>query len=567
MTANGWSARGLGAAAGLVVAAIAAVPSEARPAQGATVWVAGATEKIRPSAPARTETTARIAAARNEFEAFQIVVTGTARGVTATASDLTGPGPAIGGVKLYREAVISLTRPSAPDGATGKWPDALVPDVDDVVGEQRNAFPFDVRSESRAIWVEVFVPSTATAGDYTGSVTVRFSGGKAATIPVQLTVWNFTLPTASSLRTAFSLDWGGLPSGHKFSSSDLVRFATLRARYGQLALDHRVSLSNHDDGDWNDLDHFDQYYGPLMSGTAPTRLAGARLTSVEYLGPEDVANMQRWVAHYQAKKDGWFERLFQYTCDEPPNSSNTWDDCRRRANVAKAADPAFRTLITATIQDVDQNGLTGLLDLDVPIVNYMDDKPGYPYPGVQRASYDPFLDPKQWNADGLNEVWMYQSCMSHGCGGVTSDTYFTGWPSYMIDASAVRNRAMQWLEFEFRVSGELYWDTVYAYNGTDAWTDQWDFGGNGDGTLFYPGTPAKIGGQTDIPVASIRLKMIREGMEDYEYLLLAAQKAPDAVAAIVSGLFPAAYQTEQDPAQVMAARKQLASIILGVTLP
>ncbi len=45
-------------------------------------------------------------------------------------------------------------------------------------------------------------------------------------------------------------------------------------------------------------------------------------------------------------------------------------------------------------------------------------------------------------------------------------------------------------------------------------------GGNGDGTLFYPGMPARIGGKSDIPVESIRLKLIREGLEDYEYFLL-----------------------------------------------
>ena len=38
-------------------------------------------------------------------------------------------------------------------------------------------------------------------------------------------------------------------------------------------------------------------------------------------------------------------------------------------------------------------------------------------------------------------------------------------------------------------------------------TDIRHFGGNGDGTLFYPGLPAKIGGHTEIPIDSIRLKL------------------------------------------------------------
>jgi hypothetical protein len=56
-------------------------------------------------------------------------------------------------------------------------------------------------------------------------------------------------------------------------------------------------------------------------------------------------------------------------------------------------------------------------------------------------------------------------------------------------------------------------------NSTDAWDQLLVAGGNGEGTLWYPGRPDKIGGRTHVPVASVRLKLIREGQEDYEYLL------------------------------------------------
>ena len=147
----------------------------------------------------------------------------------------------------------------------------------------------------------------------------------------------------------------------------------------------------------------------------------------------------------------------------------------------------------------------------------------------------------------------------------SSDASFTGWPTYVIDASAVRNRAMQWLAFRYRLAGELYYETAMAYV-HDAWTNQWDFSGNGDGTLFYPGTPAKIGGATHVPVASIRLKMIREGMEDYEYLkALSDAGDPGLAREIAKGLFPSASQTDVDPAKLMAARQQIAAHILQLT--
>jgi hypothetical protein len=569
-----------------------------------SVWVAEATEKIPADAAARPESiSARISAARNEFEAFQIVVTGSARGVSATATSLAGPGGATisdSNVRLYRAAQMNVTQTSSPDSLKGQIPDALVPDVDEIVNERRNAFPFDVRSESRVIWVEVFVPKTAVPGVYTGWVTLNQARGQLAQIPVELTVWNFELPSTSSLRSAFGLSYNGIPQQHGVSGTE---FSALRARYGQLGLDHRVSLSYHDDGwTWTEplLGGFDTFYGPLIDGTAGTRLEGAQLTAIQYVSnAANLASTERlgqWAAHFHQRdslrtaaglRPWWFDHLFQYTCDEPGNQGCGWPDIFLRADAAKAADPSFRTLVTTTIAEADNNlspdGRRGssFIDLLVPVINYMDDKPGYPYPGNQRAvpsvngqTYDTYGDFLN-GADPLNELWLYQSCMSHSCGG--SDAYGTGWPSYMIDAWGVRNRAMEWLSFRYGATGELYWDTVYAYSTGDPWTSQFQFGGQGDGTVFYPGTPAKIGGTQHIPVASIRLKMIREGMEDYEYLKLVSDLGdPGFAKGVADSLFPTAYSTGARypsdtqalrTAGLMAARVQLAQRILELQAP
>jgi MYXO-CTERM domain-containing protein len=517
-------------------------------ASAAQVWTASSLEKIRPSVAARTDSAASLSAAKNEHASFQIVVTGPATGVRATASDLTGPA-SLSGVRLYREALINVKTASAADGATGMWPDALVPDVDELVGEKRNAFPFDVPAgESRAIWVEVLVPKAAPAGDYRGTVSVTWSGG-AATVPVSLHVWPFSLPSTASLKSAFGFAWGAIPAGHGMSAGDA--YSRLRARYGELALDHRVTLSHVDDGNAA-TDHVGQYYGPALDGTSPAELAGAKMTSFELMG-----NAASWATFFSGR--GWSDRLFQYTCDEPP-ATCAWSDIPARAATAHAASPAIRTLVTTTIQEADDHGVTSSIDILVPVINDLDDKPNASrWSGNQRSKYDGFLA-----GSPRRQLWVYQSCMSHGCGG-GSDPYFTGWPSYMIDASAVRNRAMQWLAFQFQVSGELYFETTMAYS-HDPWNNQWDFGGNGDGTLFYPGTPAKIGGSTDVPVASIRLKELRDGMQDYEYLKLVSDLGdPGLARSVAAALFPHPYQTEVAPANLLAARAKLAARIVELS--
>ncbi|GEJ59342.1 DUF4091 domain-containing protein [Anaeromyxobacter diazotrophicus] len=549
----------------LTLAALLSVAPAA--ASAANVWTASANEKIRPQEAARSDRSAGLAAAKNEFEAFQVVVTGPASGVSVSATELKGPGT-VPAPKLFREAIIGVQHPSSADGATGGFPDALIPDVDDVVGEKRNAFPFDVPAgESRAVWVELHVPQDAPAGAYTGSVTVHAADGDAQ-VPVQLTVWDFALPSTSSLKTAFGMTYGGVPKAHGVSGEALTE---LRQKYAQLALDHRFSLSSlWDDGQQGDWAHFDNAYGPFMDGHASTQLAGAKLTSLQSGADlNSAAAHGDWAAHFKAK--GWFDRLFQYTCDEPPLTCQ-WSDIPARAQNAKQADPNFRTLVTTDMADATKNGALGAIDLMVPLVNYLDDRPqsayGWTAGGPTRSQYDGFL--QQSN----KELWVYQSCMSHGCGGTVDignpsadQLYFTGWPTYAIDASNVRARAMEWFSFQYGATGELYYETTQAYyDKADPWTDQYEFNGNGDGTLFYPGTPAKIGGKTDIPVASLRMKMIREGMEDFEYLkLLASLGGASDAKSIAQQLFPHPWQSEAKPADLMAAREALAQKILAAS--
>jgi len=119
-------------------------------ASAAQVWVAPAAEKIRPNAqpPAGATAAAKIAAAKNEFESFQVVITGQAAGVSMSLEGLgDGAGHSISGrdVVLYREALINVAWPSGGDGAAGTWPDGLIPDVDPIAGEKRMRFPSTCR--------------------------------------------------------------------------------------------------------------------------------------------------------------------------------------------------------------------------------------------------------------------------------------------------------------------------------------------------------------------------------------------------------------------------------------
>lgn len=541
----------------------------------AEVIVIDAAQKVRPTELVTGRSAAMLRAARNEFAPFQIVIPGGGSGrrsVTAAASALSGPTGTIsaGQVRLYRVGYLNLTTPSNDEGGTGRWPDPLIPDVDEVAGEKRNAFPFDVPAgENRIVFVDLHVPMSALPGVYTGTVTVS-SPGLSDVVSVTLRVFDFEMPSTSSMPTSYGIQWIGACEAHYGSydacgaDAGIIRMNTMYARY---MLDHRITgevvytgpSASGSGYDWANT--FDPYYGPLLDGTAPgLLLEGARVTSLRYRWgwPPDVSRYAEWARHFRAK--GWLSRTYDYNCDEPP-ATCAWSDIPERAALVREADPELRTLVTTNIDEARAHSVDDDIDLIVPVVNHMHDRPGSgTYEGDQRARYDDFL------ASGpRKELWWYQSCMSHGCnyvGGAES----RGWPSYMIDATGVQNRAMQWLTFSYRISGELYYEALLML--PNAWNSVFAFGGNGDGTLLYPGTPQAIGGTTHVPVSSYRLKMIREGMEDYEHLRRLVQLGdPSLALSVARGLFPTPYETRQPVAKFEEARAVVINRIIDLTTP
>ncbi|MBM7113937.1 DUF4091 domain-containing protein [Archangium primigenium] len=539
---------------------VSALPAAAA---GPSVWGESPMVKVLPDAAPRAQASVHITAARNEFVSFQVGLHGGdtgLRGVRASLPSLDGPASIQGAdLTLYRQDFVTTRRASVPDESVGRWPDALVPDVDEIAGEARNAFPFDVPArEARALWIDVHVPLDAPPGDYQGTVKVT-GDGVHEDVAVRLTVVDAVLPSTPSLATAF-LAWPPhLCRAHFGGRTDCSpqELEPLLSRYQRMALEHRITLSSAfprvpgASGRWDmpDLAAFDATWGPFLDGTAPSRLPGARMTSIEYLGEYTPQALTDFVSHFRER--GWLSRAYAYVGDEPPYG-NSWDEIRQNLSVVNQAAPELRTLLTTSIQDLKAQHLEDELDLIAPLVNYMDGAEP-PYLGDQREQYTGYL------ATPERTLWMYQSCMSHGCAYGTNapeNKPGSGWPSYMLDRSAAKARAMEWATFLEGATGELYYQTVGML--ASAWEDQFRFNGNGDGTLFYPGTVQRIGGDTQVPVASLRLKLIRLGVQDYEWLKMVSDAGdPDFARQVARELIPAASQVSDDGAAFERARLRL----------
>jgi hypothetical protein len=547
------------------------------------VKVVGSSTTVRPSSPipAHATSAASLTAARNEFESFQILVEAPVDqalqgvrielGTPLEQDDGTAQIPDQN-VTVYREHNYNAAQRSDLEGAPGLWPDALIPERDYFYGEDRSAFPVNVPAGQRVVaWIDVLVPENQPSGSYLGSFDVTsVQGGQPqsiAEVPVNLTVHAFTLPSKSSLATMFPIQDAAQPcrahTGSGNCSGNAERQWRLHSLYARAGLENRVSISNPwplgQDGAPPTAAAqglFDKYVLPLIQGTSPqdaslssplkpVRLGtggnGAKLTALHAYSYRDWHCVGACPASWKSfasdpngdgnTGDSFSGRLHLYACDEPGASGAAWDACEPYGLTNQSGLSRF---VTAMAQDAKGAGHLSKIDVLIPLVNHMVGKDccGSRFVGNQRDHQDfqDFLDPAvhNTNASPPNQVWMYTSNMSYGSDDDSAIPLWAGWPGYAIDAPALQARAMGWLSFAYRTTGELYYDTTTKLH--TAWSELYEAGGNGDGTLFYPGIPdgrgvpgdanyaPPIGGTNPIPVESIRLKRIRDAREDYEYL-------------------------------------------------
>jgi len=508
--------------------------------------------KVRPGVTVAGASEARLSLARGECEAAQVVLPGNIERVTARTLALKGPGAGLT-ASVWREAFIEVKTASNSQGRTGHWPDALVPV--DTPG---------VASLPTVLYVEVCAPAEQEPGTYQGELHVKADGKAVAPVPFTAEVQPFTLPATASLPTSFGISLYSISRGHGLEPESPEARSLLRA-YARTLLEHRVSAHGmsmagppvrfEDGRAVVDFKAYEDEMAPFLEGGLLP--SGARFTTAEVRDNRQAKTHEEKVAYYRAfaeyfRQKGWAAQLFFYAKDEPKPEDVPL--VRQQSARARAAGN-IPVLVTAPLDDA----LRGSADILTPTLNCF-----FPRSGPQTCRRVLPISKLRTQLPRGSRVWWYQSCNSHGCNGGPMDDgsverVYTGWASYMVDHPSTLNRAMGPLAFLSGVDGELYFDTVFAYNTKkDPWQDVFEFGGNGDGTLFYPGTPSRLGTEEHQPVLSLRLKHIRDGLEDFEYLHLLAKLGDTSGAqALARRLTRSGYEIEQDVGQWEHVRQEL----------
>jgi hypothetical protein len=140
------------------------------------------------------------------------------------------------------------------------------------------------------------------------------------------------------------------------------------------------------------LTEFRSFTLPFLQGTAPTRLPGARLTTYQVNRPKERA-FSAW--REEAKADGFEDRAFVYSCDEPEffpvygDPDDNWKLCRAALEQDRQTWPEAPKLVTTHIQSSWPHRANNLFDVMVINVELLDRPANSPFcVGSQRALYD-----------------------------------------------------------------------------------------------------------------------------------------------------------------------------------
>lgn len=491
------------------------------------VWTAPSMHRVGMSEAAGSDAEVNISAARGEYESFQIVTNGANKGlgnVNVTVSDLQGPaGQTIPKTNftLYREKYMRVTS-SSPNWkgsnqplGPGWYPDALIPFTDPetgkpITGARLEAVPFDVKAgNNQPIWVDLFVPRNAEPGKYSGNYTVTSDQG-SFTGPISLRVWNFTLPAAPTLKSSFLFFQAGtVDAQRELLRNKISPLSTSSTDQARLMKENGLSATQ---------------TGPF---------SGADVGRCN-MSPAPSVNQFKSVA--AAQQPGLM--LYDYSADEIGHCSNLYPTIRQWAKNMHQAGIQNLISMSPTPALYDDGSGTGRSAVDIWVLLPLMYNNAKPHVGEVLKKGD--------------SVWSYNT--------LVQDAYS---PKWLIDFDPVNFRIQPgFISQSLNLTGLLYWRV-------DKWpSDAWDNVNNagtysssnypGEGMLVYPGQPVGVKGV----VASMRLKWLRDGVEDYDYVQILKDLGKADLAMQISRSVGADWTNwTRDPNAIEAARQKLGEAI------
>ncbi len=396
---------------------------------------------------------------------------------------------------------------ASPNDALGWKPVQLIPEN---AKQGKGGFPLKVEPyQNQGIWFDIYTAKDLPAGVYEGVITV-YADGEKRDIPVELELFDFTLPDENSMHAMLYFE---------SSQPEMYHGRNMDAAYHRFAHRNRCEFVHGYD---------------IESATANLgRFTGSDFTKENgYEGPgENVGNVIIPRTFYSPGNmfdekesawryaDAWMEFLhnnnfddkitFVYMPDEP--SPSLYKYIRTLAENIKSSPGLGKNLKVFVTKTYDKalDGPENAIDIWCTPTTYYNTKQA-----IEERSHG-------------DDMWVYNG-----------NRPYAG--SLIYETPGTDARANIWGCFKKDIKVYFYWHSVHWYHNSQAainrdrkqniWSDPVTYCnkgnefGNGDGVLIYPGEE-KVHPDEDRgiegPISSIQMANIRRGMQDHLYLTMA----------------------------------------------
>jgi hypothetical protein len=514
------------------------------------VWTVDSLTRVFREQPARPQVEPKLGAARGEWESFQLILTGAPkdlRGARVTATTLLGAqGKELPAPEVLRQQYVKVkvSSPQSPLPA-GDYPDVLVP----------QSFPEaelpDLSMVNQPFWVDVFVPHATPAGLYAGSLDIQLREGENKKLGFTVEVWDFDLPVVPRMKSSFWLGWRRIAEVHGFDKNagePDAKLEPILEAYETLLAEHRLSIdqvrASYPDANSGRLD-VERVEKALRKHLLHRHAATIGVPIFPTWPFEDPLGRDREKA--QRYLADWMKILHRFQCGsrgyialgdlDEPNDAAAYERVRQWGALVNEAEKkhGVKLPLMITEQPTPDQAEWGVLDgaPDIWVPHFSAVYQDLEHPSGKRRI-------TQRLAAG-EEVWTYAALVQlseewkekHGFPEVVSEGHP---PVWMIDYPAINHRILPWLMKPHGITGLAYWDLLHYPEEVDPWTDAGTFRSgdeiyNGDGLYVYPAARRRHG--VDMPIASMRLKWLRDAVDDFDYLSLAMESNEGARARVL----------------------------------
>ncbi len=512
------------------------------------VWTTPPSERVFKDSevPSDTGSEVKVYTAKNEFEPFQIIVKATASGNIKVSIGDFGSGIT---TEIYQVKYVNITQATDSLGKTGYYPDPLFP-------LENGASVSLAANENTSFWFSISVSETTPSGDYT--VNAVINGIK---LPVKLHVFNFAIPDELHVKSQMNFSFQEILAKYGVSGTD-EDFWFYVDKIKQYFIDHRLTssgpvwptgITNHGGGynssysydcnggaltetepnpdfqfekladkylngnGFNDGTGFSSYMvttfqnNDASADQRPTAFCGETLTTGDwYTGNNpNTSYNKKWFQYMTSlqnylKNLGYLDKSYFYFANEPQDQAD-YDAVAWYSQELKKAAPNLKLMVSEEPKTEIYNHplYTGAkIDIWLPVLN----------------QYNPDVSHDR-EKNHNEETWIY---FLHG----TRPPYFN---PITLDHPGIESKLTGWLLWKYRIRGIAY----YSMNdwSKNPWTDPMNANHNGDLFMLYPPSQTNsnitYGSNNHRLVPSIRFELMRDSLEDYEYLYMLNSGNPE----------------------------------------